>query len=542
LPLSPWPINFNSFFFNVPLAATPNITTTARFRFSSVGGLPYNGPAADGEVEDYLVPIGRNLEIKWWQPPDPTWPGLHAHDYDLGGGPMSLTLADDWQCQGGLVTDLHWWGNYELDPTGQEIRGSGIDYFHLSIHEPDPDNPCLPGPEVYGVDVPFAVLMETNTGMVNNEGSTIYLYEFDLPDPFVQIPGNDYWFDLIAYAIDPANPPHWRWQENGRRATPILCGAVDKLDPVPGVWQTITWAAGPQYSDMAFAVTSTPADLGDAPGTYPTVIANNGAIHFLVPGGPFMGFWVDPELDGNPTVLANGDDLLFGDDEDGVSFNTALIPGQTAEITVDLLTSPADCLLNGWVDFDANSTWSMGLPEQIFTDVPLTSGSLHTLTFTVPALPTSTLGLSYARFRCSTVGGLLPTGLAPDGEVEDYPVEIAARPNPTLVVTPTIVTSQTLRLSWPHVTTDEYGNPVTIVEYRVFRDENPYFTPLTSTWVVTGPFTTTIKLPDPNGLGDTAQNHYYLVMPVYYDIYGLPVWSLSNRCGEFDYGVKPGSP
>jgi PKD repeat protein len=43
--------------FTVPFSATVTNQTFARFRFSSAGGLSYDGPADDGEVEDYQVAI-----------------------------------------------------------------------------------------------------------------------------------------------------------------------------------------------------------------------------------------------------------------------------------------------------------------------------------------------------------------------------------------------------------------------------------------------------------------------------------------------------
>jgi hypothetical protein len=46
----------NDLSFDVPAGAAPGYTF-ARFRFSTVGGLDYDGPAADGEVEDYRVGI-----------------------------------------------------------------------------------------------------------------------------------------------------------------------------------------------------------------------------------------------------------------------------------------------------------------------------------------------------------------------------------------------------------------------------------------------------------------------------------------------------
>jgi hypothetical protein len=41
-------------------------------------------------------------------------------------------------------------------------------------------------------------------------------------------------------------------------------------------------------------------------------------------------------------------------------------------------------------------------------------------------------GLTYARFRLSTAGGLSPLGAAADGEVEDYQVNIVTPAAPTI--------------------------------------------------------------------------------------------------------------
>ncbi len=47
--------------FSVPVSATQTDQAFARFRFSSAGGLSYDGPAADGEVEDYQVAVEDRL-------------------------------------------------------------------------------------------------------------------------------------------------------------------------------------------------------------------------------------------------------------------------------------------------------------------------------------------------------------------------------------------------------------------------------------------------------------------------------------------------
>jgi hypothetical protein len=64
----------NPLSFAVPPAAVPG-TSFARFRFDSSGGLSYDGPAFDGEVEDHPIAI---QEIDFGDAPDPTYPTLLA--------------------------------------------------------------------------------------------------------------------------------------------------------------------------------------------------------------------------------------------------------------------------------------------------------------------------------------------------------------------------------------------------------------------------------------------------------------------------------
>jgi hypothetical protein len=195
-------------------------------------------------VEDYKVPTVVYGELKWSQPPDTLLPGIHATDMGL--------VADDWKCNGEVVTDLHWWGNYELNTMGQEKRGAGISHFILNIYS---NLSCLPNLIVKSYLVPFMPAMEIPTGMFNNEGSPIYRYDFVLPEPFIQVEDTTYWFSVNAISFVPTNPPSWRWQEANRWFYPILCGAAAS-STTP--WQTITWpnAFMTKYSDMAFEISS----------------------------------------------------------------------------------------------------------------------------------------------------------------------------------------------------------------------------------------------------------------------------------------------
>ncbi len=161
-------------------------------------------------------------------------------------------------------------------------------------------------------------------------------------------------------------------------------------------------------------------DLGDLPDqlqgapSYPTLLANGGARHLISPT-LYLGNLVDAEGDGQPTLNADGDDNTGAiDDEDGVTW-TPLALGQTATFTVT--TASADQgYLNAWIDFNGNGTLD-DAGEQIISGASLNSGA-NTFAVTIPA--TATSDSLYMRFRYSTLQTLLPTGDAPNGEVEDY--------------------------------------------------------------------------------------------------------------------------
>lgn len=172
--------------------------------------------------------------------------------------------------------------------------------------------------------------------------------------------------------------------------------------------------------------------VGTAPGDYNTTALDDGAHHQInVPNSPFLGNCVDADGGFNQDVLASGDDAnafgatfgtcaVPGDDEDGVTFTGPFAPGSTATFTVTA-GGPAGCSLDAWVDWNRDGDFT-DAGEQIAASVSVPVGSPTALN---PAVPADAVpGLTYARFRCSTAGGLPPTGIAPDGEVEDYLVGI----------------------------------------------------------------------------------------------------------------------
>lgn len=156
-------------------------------------------------------------------------------------------------------------------------------------------------------------------------------------------------------------------------------------------------------------------DFGDAPAPYPTTLSADGARHIL--SLIHLGGSLDTEADGQPNATATGDDAAGNDDEDGIVFTTAVAVGNAAGVTV---TTTAGGRLNSWVDFNRDGDWT-DAGEQVFTDELLAVGA-NPRVFAVPTVAVA--GTTFARFRFSTQTGLGISGVAADGEVEDYALEI----------------------------------------------------------------------------------------------------------------------
>jgi len=173
-----------------------------------------------------------------------------------------------------------------------------------------------------------------------------------------------------------------------------------------------------------YAVVLKGLDFGDAPDpTYPVLMASGGAHHVVQPiGNPTLGATVDTESDGQPSANHNGDDQN-GDDEDGVVFGGVLVPGTDG--TVELTSGATGGVVSVWIDLDLDGQWQHP-QEQVIVDQVLAAGEVLNLTFPVPVGAPD--GASCARVRISTAGGLMPTGIAMDGEVEDYRDAVGTSP------------------------------------------------------------------------------------------------------------------
>jgi hypothetical protein len=187
-------------------------------------------------------------------------------------------------------------------------------------------------------------------------------------------------------------------------------------------------------------------DHGDAPNTYPTLVASGGPSHGVLPGLQ-LGSCVDSESDGIPATAgnpANGDNAaaavgLAG--SCGVSGNedaNPVLTGYNGSGTHTVTNIPvvnttgSNAFLVGYIDWNGDGDFG-DTGERSATDTIASSTSstpvMRSLNWTsVPATPTSSV--SYARFRLSTDQTAVesPGGHATDGEVEDYDIAAGSLP------------------------------------------------------------------------------------------------------------------
>ena len=196
--------------------------------------------------------------------------------------------------------------------------------------------------------------------------------------------------------------------------------------------------------DMGAFELQAPKDLGDAPdpaigtatGDYKTRAADDGPRHIIVEGIQ-LGAAIDADNDGQPTAMADGDDMDGSDDEDGLSnpaVDLLLIEGVAPTVHVDVTnTTGNQASLFGWIDYDNNGIFD-NTTERAAVAVPAGSNGIA-VTLNFPAVPAASAGNTFARFRLSTdVAAANPTGPAVGGEVEDYPVIIEVVPEVQSVV------------------------------------------------------------------------------------------------------------
>jgi len=238
------------------------------------------------------------------------------------------------------------------------------------------------------------------------------------------IAGAFVWFDVNNNGRLDFGEPAVRSGRDGRFVLPLIATGTYTVRaqvgpgwratlPVAPATNTVTIGAGgttAQIVDFGFTGGNL-FDFGNVrPGARDTGLADDGPRH-----GILDGFQLGPTLNGE--VDATGDDI-----NDGVTFPSRLIAGQTTTINVDVrLGGQSRGLLQGWIDFNNDGDFN-DPGEQVIRDLRLGEG-VHPISITVPS--SAVTGAVRARFRYGWERGLGPTGPALAGEVEDYLVTVS---------------------------------------------------------------------------------------------------------------------
>ena len=424
-------------------------------------------------------------EIKWSQPPivatDIPWPFYRGwNEVSWYGGEYGHPIvADDWVCTTtNPVTDIHFWGSF-TNWNNSTPPYHVPDVFFISFWTDVPADPANPQsfshPDMCQQVVASAnysfefVGWDWDPRNLDAGPEACYKFHVDLPtnEWFYQNPAagtNIYWISIAAWYTNSQLAEYpWGWKSRPRDpASPAPDDAVliwDPTAPLPGsmylAGEPIWWPDWASSWDMAFQLTTLypdELDFSDAPDpTYRTLLASNGARHYIVPGFN-LGAIVDAETNGLPNANATGDDANNLADEDGVTFQNPLLVGTQAWVNVVLTSLAGTGQLDTWVDFDQSGTWDAG--EKVFNNLTLVSG-LNALSLSIPT--NAAVGPTFARFRLSSAGGLLPSGAAADGEVEDYQVVLRQyAPSTNIVITNIVLTSSSATIYWTAETNVHY--------------------------------------------------------------------------------------
>lgn len=390
-----------------PLTPSPiNCNFATRFRISTDGPLGPNGPASDGEVVDHLISF----------PLQYSSPDL-ATNMDFGDHDSSKYHTN--RAQNG---PRHFIGKPmgfgASSPDGEEDAAVGLPGMGDDQTTGDDEDGFDSSAHVAVADMPFTLTLpcfnlSTDVAYVlafvdwNDDGDFGDAGESSFPvsiNPFTS-------GTTVSITMFPGSGTI---TAAGTRAIRIRMSSVGDMGP--------TGAAPDGEVEDHFLKVVTGLDFGDLPSPYATTTAANGARHV---GSPdiFLGN-VAPDLsqDVSPgPSTADADDADGLDDEDSIRIST-LYPVRGSYFTVPVSVTNFGNVpgrVFGFIDWNADGDFD-DTDETVSDDVWASTGpSMNWLHFRAPETASTTNPVAF-RIRISTVEELSATGLAPDGEVEDY--------------------------------------------------------------------------------------------------------------------------
>lgn len=462
---------------SVPLTAVTTGPVALRLRLATGGVLPPTGPAENGEVEDFMIQTLAQ-GVDYGDLPD-SIAGSAAGDFLSGSPPDYQTRAAD----GGpshimtpglyLVNDGSS-GDAHLDPESDGQPSSAA----------DGDNTAGDNDELLalfaltkqtfvndGTHSRFDLELFSSHAASNASGSTAHVTSFidanndgDFDDPGESTTQGGLKLDLngdgdftdagettgssgawvtldipagvTSCLVEPVFT--FSYELAGLPASPVTkkLAVRTRITTDPGIGPNGPASDGEVQDDLVQFTMSWDSivledlvDYGDLDNArYPTLWASDGARH-VIGQSLFIGSVMpDGEADGNSSLTADGDDSHGTDDEDGFdSGGIIAVQGQPVDFPVTVTNNKTTAAtLYGFVDWnddgdvaDAGETSSVVVPAG-------SSGVVVNLPWTVPVTASTSASLAL-RLRLSTVSGLGFSGLASDGEVEDYQITLTSQ-------------------------------------------------------------------------------------------------------------------
>ena len=391
----------------VPTNAAQNTQIGVRFRLSTnaTASMSPTGPAPDGEVEDYLAQV---MAFDWGDLPD-LGVGTASGDYQ--------TNANDNGPSHKIVPNIKIGATIDFETNGQPNAGATGD---------GSDEDGIASFPQFKTGQPAAI----DVTVMNMTGQAATLYGFfdwnkdgDFLDineqASVLVPDNTNGV-IQLNAIVPSDA-----------VVNMPLGARFRLSTDPAAASPVGQAPNGEVEDYLIQVVAIDyGDLpdGNTPGSYPTDGSNGagegiGPCHVINPNIK-LGATVDAEDAGLPSSNAQGDDINGSDDDDGIASFPMFIAGQNATVAVSVMNTAGAAKLYGFIDWNHDGDFNDAF-ESVTANVPNNTMGTVNLIFSVPANAVLNTDIG-ARFRISTATNLTATGpaCAPDGEVEDYLVQV----------------------------------------------------------------------------------------------------------------------
>ncbi|WP_305372398.1 L-type lectin domain-containing protein [Photobacterium leiognathi] len=404
------------------------------------------GMASDGEVEDYSVLLGGG---DFGDLPD-TSSGTAANNYQTdfeNNGPYHSIEA---------LTTVYL-GSQAPDADTTSLQSSNADGDNLDATN-DEDGlitqilPIISNGAGYQADV----------SVTNNSGLNAYLYawiDWDRdgsfePDELIQqavtqpygvqlIPANSGTQTYsLSWLNDVSTSNNTRYGVRLRVTTDILSddNSTASIDE-----RSLGLASNGEVEDY-FLTASNTIDLGDAPDTYKTTIANNGPVHDYSSGLTLGSTSTDSEYSVTPNATADTDDTTGSDDETGINTPLPVYFSNSGTYSIDIAannSSGSTATLVAWLDINGDGQFSSnevvdelhvaanGTPfsNSAFSadNYPTGNNNLtNKVTLTWNNITALTAGPVALRVRIANTSLTADDwfGYAVGGEVEDYMVEV----------------------------------------------------------------------------------------------------------------------